>query len=65
MNLIDLTVSRFKHGGDLGELGRLREMSELVGGYYQIGAWSLEDVVAVNAEKLFVKVVVEQEWPSL
>ena len=58
-------MSRFKHGGDLGELGRLREMSELVGGYYQIGAWSLEDVVAVNMEKFFVEVVVERERPSL
>ena len=65
MNPIDLTVSHFKHGGDLGELGRLRETSELIGGYCQIGAWSLEDVVAINAEKLFVEVMVEREWPSL
>ena len=62
MNL-DLTVTPFKHGDDLSELGHLRETSELVGGYCQIGAWSLEDVMAVNAEKLFVKVVLE--WPSL
>ena len=65
MNLIDLTVSRFKHGGDLGELGRLREMSELVGGDCQIGAWSLEDVVAIDAEKFFVEVAVERERSSL
>ena len=65
MNLIDLTVSRFKHGGDLGKLGRLREMSELIGGYCQIGAWSLEDVVAINAEKFFVEVAVERERSSL
>ena len=65
MDLIDLTVSRFKHGGDLGELGRLREMSELVGGYYQIGAWSLEDVVTVDVEKFFIKVAVEREQSSL
>ena len=64
-NLINLTVCRFKHGGDLGELGCLREVGELVGGHCQIGAWSLEDVVAINAEKLFVEVVVEWEWPSL
>ena len=64
-DLIDLTVSRFKHGGDLGELGRLRETSELVGGYCQIGAWSLEDVMAINVEKLFVEVAVEQEQSSL
>ena len=64
-NLINLTVSRFKHGADLGELGRLREMSKLVGGYYQIGAWSLEDIVAVNAEKFFIEVMVERERSSL
>ena len=65
MNLIDLTVSRFKHGGDLGELGHLRETSELVGGYCQIGAWSLEDIVAVNVEKFFIEVAVERERSSL
>ena len=48
MDLIDLIVSHFKHGGDLGELGCLRETSELIGGYCQISAWSLEDVVAVD-----------------
>ena len=58
-------MCRFKHGGDLGELGRLREASKLISGHYQIGAWSLEDVVAINAEKFFVEVVVECEWPSL
>ena len=62
-DLNDLTVCRFKHSGDLGELGRLREASELVGGHRQIGAWGLEDIVAVNAEKLFVKVAMER--PSL
>ena len=65
MNLIDLTVSHFKHGGDLGELECLRETSELIGGYCQIGAWSLEDVVAVDAEEFFVEVAVERERPSL
>ena len=56
-------MRRFKHGGDLGKLGRLREVGELIGGHCQIGAWSLEDVVAINMEKLFVKVALE--WPSL
>jgi len=56
-------VCRFKHSGDLGELGRLREAGELVGGHRQIGAWGLKDVVAINEEKLFIKVVME--WPSL
>ena len=65
MNLIDLTVSRFKHGGDLGELGHLRETSELVGGYCQIGAWSLEDVMAIDVEKFFIDVMVERERSSL
>ena len=55
-----MTVCRFKHSGDLGELGCLREAGELVGGHRQIGAWSLEDVVAINAEKLFVEVAVER-----
>ena len=41
----------------------MREMSELIGSYCQIGAWSLEDVVAVNVEKLFIEVVMER--PSL
>ena len=63
MNLIDLTVCRFKHSGDLGKLGRLREAGELVGGHGQIGAWRPEDVMAINAEKLFVEVAVER--PSL
>ena len=65
MNLIDLIVDRFKHGGDLGDLRRLRETIELIGGYCQIGAWSLEDVVAVDTKKFFVEVAVEREWSSL
>ena len=65
VNLINLTVCRFKHGDDLGELRRMWEAGELVGGHCQISAWSLEDVVAVNVEKLFVEVVVEGKWPSL
>ena len=43
----------------------MRETSELIGGYCQIGAWSLEDVMAVNAEKFFVEVMVERERSSL
>ena len=38
-------------------------MGKLVGGHCQIGTWSLEDVVAINVEKLVVEVVLE--WPSL
>ena len=58
-----MIVCRFKHSGNLGKLGRLREAGELVGGHRQIGAWSLEDVMTVNAEKIFIEVVME--WPSL
>ena len=53
----------FEHGGDLGELGHLREVGELIGSHCQIGAWGLEYFMAVNAEKLFVEVALE--WPSL
>ena len=65
VNLIDLTVSHFKHGSNLGELRHLREMSELISGYCQISAWSLEDVVAINTEKFFVEVTVERERSPL
>ena len=62
-DLIDLTVHRFKHCGDLGDLQRLREPGELVGGHVQVGAWGLVDVVAVNTDKLVVEVALE--WSSL
>ena len=63
MNVINLTVCHFKHGGDLGELGRLWEAGELIGGHGQIGTRSFENVVAVNAEEFFVEVAME--GPSL
>ena len=56
-------MCRFKHGGDLGELRRLREVSEFIGGHVQISARSLENVVAINAEEFFVEVAME--GPSL
>jgi hypothetical protein len=65
VNLIDLIVSHFKHGSDLGELGHLSETSELIDDYCQIGAWSFEDIMAVNVEKFFVEVTVERERSSL
>ena len=43
----------------------MRETSKLVYGYCQIGAWSLEDVVAVDPEEFFVEVAVERERSSL
>ena len=62
-DLIDLTVCRFKHGGNHGDLGCLREPGELVGGHCEIGAWGLVDVVAINVDKLVIEVALE--WPSL
>ena len=56
-------MCRFKHGGDLGDLGCLREPSELTGGHCEIGTLGLIDVMAVNADKLIVEVALE--WPSL
>ena len=56
-------MCRFKHGGDLGELWRLREVSEFIGGHGQISARSLENVVAVNTEEFFVEVAMK--GPSL
>ena len=64
MNIINLTVCCIKHGGDLGKLECLWEAGELVGGHCQIGTWSLEDIMAVNVEKLFIEVAVEWKWPS-
>ena len=58
-----MTVCRFKHSSDLGELGSLREVCKLVGGHRQIGARSFEDGVAVNAEEFFIEVAME--GPSL
>ena len=59
-DLVDLTVHRFEHGGDLGDLRSLREPGELVGGHGQVSAWSLVDVVTVDTEKIFVKVAMER-----
>jgi len=59
-DLVDLAVRRFEHGGDLGDLGSLREPSELVGGHGQVSAWSFVDVMTVDTEKIFVKVAMER-----
>ena len=58
-----MTVCRFKHSGDLGKLECLREACKLVGGHCQIGARSLEDVMAINLEEFFIEVAME--GPSL
>ena len=65
MDLVDLAVHRFKHGGDLGDLRCLWEPGELIGGHDQVGAWGLVDVVAVNMDKFIIEVVLELAWPSL
>ena len=65
MDLIDLTMHRFKHCGDLGDLRCLWEPGELIGGHDQVGAWGLVDVMAVNTNKLIVEVALELAWPSL
>ena len=33
VDLVDLIVRRFKHGGDLGNLWCLQELGELIGGH--------------------------------
>ena len=65
MDLIDLIVRRFKHGGDLGDLWCLREPGELIGSHGQVSAWGLVDVVAINMDKFIVEVALEWAWPSL
>ena len=59
-DLVDLAVRRFEHGGDLGDLGSLREPGELVGGHGQVSARSFVDVMAIDTEELFVKVAMER-----
>ena len=58
-DLVDLAVYRFKHGGDLGDLWRLLEPSELISGHDQIGAWGLVDIMAVDKDEFFVEVAAE------
>jgi len=58
-------MRRFKHGGDLGDLWCLQESGELIGGYGQVGALGIVDVVAVNTDKFIVEVALEWAWPSL
>ena len=65
MDLVDLAVRRFKHGGDLGDLWCLREPGELIGGHGQVGARGLVDVVAINMDKFIIEVALEWVWPPL
>ena len=60
MDLVDLAVCRFEHGGDLSDLGSLRKLGELIGGHGQVSARRFVDVVAVNTEEIFVKIAMER-----
>ena len=65
MDLVDLAVHRFKHGGDLGDFWHLWKPGKLIGRHGQVDAWGLVDVVAINTDKFIIKVALELAWPSL
>ena len=64
-DVVDLAVHRFKHCGDLGDLWRLLELSELISGHGQVGAWGLVDIMAINMDKFVVEVALEWAWIPL
>ena len=64
-DLVDLAVRSFKHCGDLGDLWRLLEPSELISSHGQVGAWSLVDIVAIDTNKFVIEVAAEWVWPPL
>ena len=63
--IVDLAVCSFKHCGDLGDLWRLFELSELISGHDQVGALGLVDIVAINTDEFVIEVGVEWVWPPL
>ena len=65
MDLVDLAVRHFKHGGDLGDFWHLWKPTELIGSHGQVGAWGFVDVMAVNTDKFIIDVALELAWPSL
>ena len=65
MDLVDLAVHSFKHYDNLSDFWRLLELSELISGHGQVGAWGLVDIVAVDTDEFIVKVATEWEWPPL
>ena len=65
VDFVDLAVRRFKHHGDFGDLWRLLEPGELIGGPGQVGAWGHVDIVTIDMNEFIVEVVVELAWPSL
>ena len=64
-DLVDLAVRSFKHCGDLGDLWRLLEPSELISSHGQVGAWGLGDIVAVDTDEFVVEVAAKWAWPPL
>ena len=64
-DLVDLVVCSFKHCGNLGDLWRLLEPSELISSHGQFGAWGLVDVLAVDTDKFIVEVALEWAWSPL
>ena len=64
-DLVDLAVRSFKQCGDLGDLWRLFEPSELISGHNQVGAWGLVDIVTVDMDELVIEVAAEWVWPPL
>ena len=65
VDLVDLAVRSFKRCGDLDDLWRLLELSELVSSHDQVSAWSLVDIVAIDMDEFVFEVVVEWAWPPL
>ena len=59
VDLVDLAVRSFKHCGDLGDLYRLLELSDLINGHGQVGAWGLVDIVAVDMDKFIIEVAAD------
>ena len=59
MDLVDLVVHSFEHCGDLGDLYRLLELSDLINGHGQVGAWGLVDIVAINMDIFIIEVAAE------
>ena len=64
-DLIDLAVRNFKHCDDLGDFWHLLELSELISGPGQVGAWGLVDIMVVDMDEFIIEVAVEWAWPPL
>ena len=60
-----MTVCSFEHGGELGDLWRLLEPSELISSHDQVGAWGLVYIVAIDTDEFIIEVAAEWAWPPL